>query len=237
MFRSARHVAPQKSRTPARLLPLFVGATAGAVICGVALASPGSHEDQSESPNRLSLFDTGSVTATPSTVATTPAGPSSTTATPTTTHATTPAARPVQPASKAKKAQPPPPSAGPSLAGYDAGADSRAAVAVAKQRAVASGKKVLLDFGANWCGVCKRIDGLFGTASISKTLSSSYEVVKIEIGANMDMLRELSNEGSYRLPVLIVLGPDGGVLVDTAKVGLPETTEAGLGDFLRKWAA
>ncbi|MFC9336942.1 thioredoxin family protein [Streptomyces sp. NPDC057020] len=137
-------------------------------------------------------------------------------------------------------------SAGPSgssgfTSGYPTGADARGAVTAAVAAAKADGKKVLIDFGANWCGNCKAADRVFATSGVGALLDSSYHVVKVDIGSQdssaFDLLRDYcSGEGAYKMPVLVVLDGNGKVVTETHSTGNPELTEAGLGAFLRKWA-
>ncbi|MEU2075193.1 thioredoxin family protein [Streptomyces sp. NPDC013489] len=125
--------------------------------------------------------------------------------------------------------------------GYPTGADARGAVTAAVAAAKADGKKVLIDFGANWCGNCKAADRVFATSGVGTLLDSSYHVVKVDIGSQdssaFDLLRDYcSGEGAYKMPVLVVLDGNGKVVTETHSTGNPELTEAGLGAFLRKWA-
>ncbi|WP_329286794.1 thioredoxin family protein [Streptomyces sp. NBC_00691] len=125
--------------------------------------------------------------------------------------------------------------------GYPSGADARGAVTAAVAAARADGKKVLIDFGANWCGNCKAADRVFATSDVGALLDASYHVVKVDIGGQdssaFDLLRDYcSGEGAYKMPVLVVLDGNGKVVTETHSTGNPELTETGLGAFLRKWA-
>ncbi|MFE7551014.1 thioredoxin family protein [Streptomyces gardneri] len=125
--------------------------------------------------------------------------------------------------------------------GYPTGADARGAVKAAVADAKADGKKVLIDFGANWCGNCKAADRVFATSGVGALLDASYHVVKVDIGSQdssaFDLLRDYcSGEGAYKMPVLVVLDGNGEVVTETHSTGNPELTETGLGAFLRKWA-
>ncbi|MCB5165861.1 thioredoxin family protein [Streptomyces bambusae] len=126
------------------------------------------------------------------------------------------------------------------VAGYPA-SDAKQAVKAAVAAAKADGKRVLVDFGANWCGNCKAADKVFGTSAVGKLLDASYHVVKVDIGSQnsgaFDLLRSYcSGEGAYKMPVLVVLDGNGNVVTETHSTGNPSLTTDGLSAFLRKWA-
>ncbi|ALO13547.1 Thiol-disulfide isomerase and thioredoxins [Streptomyces venezuelae] len=151
---------------------------------------------------------------------------------------TTAAPAPTRPA--VKKSAPVSGSSG-FTSGYPTGADARGAVKAAVADAKADGKKVLIDFGANWCGNCKAADRVFATSGVGALLDASYHVVKVDIGSQdssaFDLLRDYcSGEGAYKMPVLVVLDGNGKVVTETHSTGNPELTETGLGAFLRTWA-
>ncbi|MFG2823992.1 thioredoxin family protein [Kitasatospora sp. NPDC048365] len=145
---------------------------------------------------------------------------------------------------KAGSAAPAKPAAGgggPVAIGYNAAADSPAAVAAALQQAKADGKNVLLDFGATWCGNCKALDKTLGDSGVQGVLNASYHLVQVDIGshstANFNLLKKYDSQGSYKMPVLIVVTPDGTVRTDTNTAGLPSLNTTGFTSFLKKWAA
>ncbi|MFJ1707016.1 thioredoxin family protein [Kitasatospora sp. NPDC088346] len=133
------------------------------------------------------------------------------------------------------------PAANPTTFGYSPTADSPAAVDAALKQAKADGRNVLLDFGASWCGNCKALDKVLGDAKVQSALNSSYHFVQIDIGdhstTNFNLLRKYDSQGSYKMPVLIVVTPDGKVRTDTNTGALPALTASGFTGFLKQWAA
>jgi thiol-disulfide isomerase/thioredoxin len=66
---------------------------------------------------------------------------------------------------------------------YDEAADANAQIAAALERAKKDNKRVLVQWGANWCGWCVKLHDLFKSdREISKLLLNEYEVVYIDVG-------------------------------------------------------
>lgn len=82
-------------------------------------------------------------------------------------------------------------------------ADYDAALAEAKQ----SGKPVLLDFGASWCGPCQTLEKqVFPDPAVRGLLTRGYIAVKV----NCDDSSRVADQYHVRsLPTLIVISPDG----------------------------
>ncbi|MFD3700458.1 thioredoxin family protein [Streptomyces sp. NPDC058646] len=148
--------------------------------------------------------------------------------------------------SAATPSKPPRTSAAPAPArvpgpGYDSSADAQKQIDAALRAAKSDGRMVLLDFGANWCGNCKAADKVFAQPQTSAILGASYHLVKVDIGgnssANSALLHKYSpSGGTYTMPVLVVVSPDGTLRTDTHVTGNPSLTSEGINSFLRKWA-
>ncbi|MEV8093416.1 thioredoxin family protein [Kitasatospora sp. NPDC085879] len=126
-----------------------------------------------------------------------------------------------------------------SLAGYSATANAQKEIDAALAQAKGDGRRVLLDFGTNECGVCRAVDGLFGKSRIRSTLDASYHVVKIDLAnsrTNMAILSRYDHSNGFATPVLIVVDAQNKVVTDTQQTGLPKLTETGFDGFLRQWA-
>ena len=110
---------------------------------------------------------------------------------------------------------------------YDRSADGTKQIEDALKTARSENKRVLLQFGANWCGWCHRLHGLFkDNVEIAKTLKENYVVVLIDVdqvdgkphNANVD--QRYGKPTRFGLPVLVVLDGDGKQLTtqDTGKL-------------------
>lgn len=124
--------------------------------------------------------------------------------------------------------------------GYSPSAHSAADIAAAMKQAKTDGLYVLLDFGATWCGNCRALDQVYADPSVKKLLGEHYHLVQIDIGendntTNMGILSHYDSSGSYGLPVLIVVTPDGTVHADTNKTGLPQLSVSGFTAWLDRW--
>jgi len=129
---------------------------------------------------------------------------------------------------------------------YDTEADGNKQIDDALKLAKAKRKRVLLKFGANWCGWCHKLSKCFKTEpEVAKVLKDHYVLVLIDVDAkddetrhNADVLERYGNPTRHGLPVLVVLDADGRQLTtqDTALLedGDHHDPEKVLA-FLEKW--
>lgn len=122
--------------------------------------------------------------------------------------------------------------------GYDPQASAATQIMDALIASQLDGKAVLLDFGANWCAACRDLDKAMHTPQARAVLERSYHVVRIDLGTydNMKLASQYDAYGTYGMPLLVVLAPDGTVRADSARNGQPPYDEAGLSAWLRQWA-
>ncbi|HLQ37965.1 MAG TPA: DUF255 domain-containing protein [Planctomycetota bacterium] len=129
---------------------------------------------------------------------------------------------------------------------YDEGADAKAQIATALVKAKKDHKRVLIQYGANWCGWCVKLHDTFHKEKeIAKQLFNEYEVVLVDVweGAdkdtrNQDIVAKYGAEISG-IPFLTVLDEDGKVLVnqpsDPLEEGGDHHSVAKVTEFLTKW--
>lgn len=127
---------------------------------------------------------------------------------------------------------------------YDSEADAQAQIEAALARAKKDNKRVLVQFGGNWCGWCYKLHEVFeNNREIATLLRNDYEVVLIDIGSmdkNMDVAdRYGAALGQHGVPFLTVLGADGRVLrnqnTGDLEVGPAHDVEK-VKAFLQQWA-
>jgi len=99
---------------------------------------------------------------------------------------------------------------------YDTKADGEKQIADALKIAASGNKRVLLQFGANWCVWCHRLHGLLKEdARVEAKLKESYELVLIDVDTvdgkqhNEKVDAKYGNPMKLGLPVLVVLDSDG----------------------------
>lgn len=99
---------------------------------------------------------------------------------------------------------------------YDTTADGKKQIADALKKAKAENKRVLLKFGANWCGWCHRLSKCFKeNEEIADVLKANYVLVLIDVDVidevkhNADVLERYGNPNRFGLPALVILDSDG----------------------------
>ena len=125
---------------------------------------------------------------------------------------------------------------------YDEKADAEHDVAAAFQRAKASGKRVLIDFGGNWCPDCRVLMGVMTLPEMQAFLKVHYEVVTVDIGMFNKNLQIPARFGIAKLtgvPSIIVAEPDGKPLNSAQSAELADArsmTPSGIAAWLARWA-
>jgi thiol:disulfide interchange protein len=125
---------------------------------------------------------------------------------------------------------------------YDTTADGFAQIDAALAEAKPAGKRVLLQFGAEWCGWCHRLHRLFESdEQIAAALEANYVVVLIDVDGdhNEAVDEKYGNPTQHGLPVVVVLDVDGTPLTtqDTAELEEGDAHDpARVLAFLNQWA-
>ena len=112
-------------------------------------------------------------------------------------------------------------------------------IAQAEAQASAEHKRVLLDFGADWCGDCEVLDIYFHREPNASLLDKNFVEVKVNIGyedANLDVARKYG-VNIVGVPALAVLAADGTVLYAQKEEfrDMRYMEPNAVTDFLTKW--
>ncbi|HVC46292.1 MAG TPA: thioredoxin family protein [Terracidiphilus sp.] len=89
---------------------------------------------------------------------------------------------------------------------------AKADLAAAIRRAEATHKRVIVDFGGNWCGDCQVLDIYFHNAENLPLLERNYVLVHVNIGrfdANLEMAKRYRIPLKLGVPALAVLSSHG----------------------------
>jgi thioredoxin 1 len=92
---------------------------------------------------------------------------------------------------------------------------ARADIAAALKIAAATHRRVLLDFGGNWCGDCQVLNIYFHDDRNRDLLEKNFVLVDINIGykdANLDVAQHYGVPIDKGVPALAVLSPAGKLL-------------------------
>jgi thiol:disulfide interchange protein len=98
---------------------------------------------------------------------------------------------------------------------YPDPAQAKADIAAALKTAAATHKRVLLDFGGNWCGDCQVLDIYFHDPGNRPILEANFILVHINIGhmdANLDLAARYQVPLNKGVPALAVLSEKGRLL-------------------------
>jgi thiol:disulfide interchange protein len=124
---------------------------------------------------------------------------------------------------------------------YSDPATSRTELAAAHKTAAATHKRVLLDFGGNWCADCLVLDRYFHDPANRPILEANFVLVHINIGrmdANLDIAKRYKVPLDKGVPALAVLN-ERGVLLYSQRSGEFEAMSgmqsAAVTRFLVQW--
>ena len=125
---------------------------------------------------------------------------------------------------------------------YPDPSQAKADIAAALKTAAATHKRILLDFGGNWCPDCIVLDIYFHDSANQKILEAHYVLVHVNIGhmdANLDLARQYEVPLEKGVPALAVLDEHGKLLYSQkrgefeamSRMEMSEVTK-----FLKQWA-
>ena len=98
---------------------------------------------------------------------------------------------------------------------YPDPAQAKADLAAALKTAAQTHKRILLDFGGNWCGDCQVLDLYFHDARNLSVLEANFVLVHVNVGhmdANLDLAAKYGIPLRRGVPALAVLDEKGALL-------------------------
>jgi len=112
---------------------------------------------------------------------------------------------------------------------YNESADAHVTLQHGLEQARASGKDLLVVFGANWCPDCRELDKAFHgrTAAL---IAARFVVVKIDVGnfdKNLDVVKRYGYPTGKGIPAAIVLTPEDKLVYATRAGELADARHMG----------
>ena len=123
---------------------------------------------------------------------------------------------------------------------YDPRANARADVEAAFAAAKASGKRVLIDYGADWCPDCHSLAAFMDSQAGRALIEPAFEVVKVDVGYwdhNLDVAAEYGSAIANGIPAVVVYTADGKLVGSSADGSLANARAMTEGEVLRELAA
>ena len=121
---------------------------------------------------------------------------------------------------------------------YDENADANAAVDNAFARAQASGKRVMIEMGANWCSDCRILAGVLALPEAAKFVDANFETARVDVGRfdHNQQIPKRFNAKVNGIPWIVVTEPNGKVLASSYEItdGNHKTPQL-MVDWLAKW--
>ena len=124
---------------------------------------------------------------------------------------------------------------------YPDPAQAKADLAAALKTAAQTHKRILLDFGGDWCGDCKVLDIYFHDAANRPILESNFVLVRVNIGhkdMNLDLATRYQIPVDKGVPALAVLDEHGKLLhsqKDREFISMRKMQSSSVTTFLLQW--
>lgn len=125
---------------------------------------------------------------------------------------------------------------------YNDKSDADADVAAAFAKAKANGKRVLIDFGGNWCADCRIMAGVMELPELKPFVEAHYEVVTVDVGRfdrNLHIPKRYGIEKLEGVPTALIVEADG-TLINAANASevanAREMTPQDIANWLARYA-
>ena len=126
---------------------------------------------------------------------------------------------------------------------YSETADPKADIAAGLAKAKHESKRVILDFGGDWCGDCQVLDIYFHQPPNAQLLEKNFVLVHVWIGhfdKNVDLAAKYGVPIKKGVPALAVLGAKGNVIYSQGTgqfSDMRHMESKSVTEFLEKWKA
>jgi thioredoxin 1 len=124
---------------------------------------------------------------------------------------------------------------------YPDPSSARTDLAAALKTAAATHRRVLIDFGGNWCGDCQVLDLYMHDSKNQPLVDANFVVVHVNIGhidANLDLAEKYGVPLNKGVPALAVLSGHGALLYSQKNgefEAMRHMQSSALTDFLVQW--
>ena len=121
---------------------------------------------------------------------------------------------------------------------YSETADPAADIAAAVKAARPAHKRILLEFGGNWCADCQLLDYYYRQSPNAELLAKHYVVVRVDIGHmdhNMDIASRYHVPVAKGVPALAILDSNGKLLYSERDKEFEHTSPEAITAFLNRW--
>ena len=121
---------------------------------------------------------------------------------------------------------------------YSETANPNADIAAALKQANLEHKRVLLDFGGNWCGDCQLLDIYYRQSPNAELLTKYFVLVHVNLGhmdKNIDVAKRYNVPINKGVPALAVIDADGKLLYSERAKEFEHTSPEAITAFLNRW--
>lgn len=123
---------------------------------------------------------------------------------------------------------------------YPETANATADIAAAMVQARREQKRILLEFGGNWCGDCQVLDYYYHQSPNADLLAKHYVVVRVDIGhmdKNLDVAQRYHVPVTRGVPALAVLDAHGKLLYAEQPKEFERPSPEAITALLNRWKA
>lgn len=123
---------------------------------------------------------------------------------------------------------------------YSETASPAADISAAIVRAQREHKRIILDFGGNWCGGCQLLDLYYHRSPNAELLAKYFILIHVNIGhmdANVDIAKKYNVPITKGVPALALLDSHGKLLYSEHDKEFEYASMSDITEFLNRWKA